>query len=51
MIFLGDLACPPEKISEFNTAVDNLDIIDNQVVVLNLEALMLFGSPKRADIL
>ena len=51
MIFLGDLACPPEKISEFNTAVDNLDIIDNQVVVLNLEALMLFGSPIRPDTL
>lgn len=41
MIFLGDLACPKEKIEEFNSSINELDILSGQTVILNLEAVFL----------
>lgn len=49
MIFLGDLACPAEKIEAFNEAIDNLDILSDQVVVVNLEAVILRDGDASAD--
>lgn len=43
MIFLGDLACPPERITAFSNAVEKLDVLCGQVVVVNLEAVILDG--------
>lgn len=43
MIFLGDLACPPEKVEDFNRAIESLDIFSEQTVVLNFEAVIPFG--------
>ena len=43
MIFLGDLACPPEKADDFNKAIESLDILSGHTVVLNFEAVIPFG--------
>lgn len=51
MIFFGDLACPPEKAAAFNDAVKALDILDNKLIVVNLEALFLFGNESKPETL
>lgn len=51
MIFLGDLACPPEKADEFNRAIEDLDVLANEVVVLNLEAVIPEGDDHKAGTL
>lgn len=51
MIFLGDLACPPEKVENFNKAIDRLDILAGQTVVLNFEAVIPFGRKIRPETL
>lgn len=38
MIFLGDLACPQEKITEFVSCVNKISYFDNEIVILNFEA-------------
>lgn len=38
MIFLGDLACPQEKINEFVSCVNGIRIFDDEIVVVNFEA-------------
>ncbi len=38
MIFLGDLACPDIRVSEFTKSIENIDIFKDEIVVLNLEA-------------
>lgn len=38
MIFLGDIACPDERVDAFNEAIANSKCFDNEVVILNLEA-------------
>lgn len=40
MIFLGDLACPANRIKDFNASVEKLGILSNEVVVINLEAVI-----------
>lgn len=40
MIFLGDLACPQERVAEFNNDVAALNILQDEIVVLNLEAVI-----------
>lgn len=41
MIFIGDIACPKEKISSFLECVNTLPIFDDEIVVANLEANIL----------
>lgn len=38
MIFLGDIACPPNKVDAFNSCIGAFDIFKDEVVILNLEA-------------
>lgn len=40
MIFLGDLACPPEKVSAFNESIGGLSVLSGQTVIVNLEAVI-----------
>lgn len=51
MIFLGDLECPPEKVEDFNAAVDSLDVLAGQTVVVNLEAVIPFHQELRSETL
>lgn len=51
MIFLGDLACPSEKVEDFNAAVDSLDVLAGQTVVINLEAVIPFEQDIRPETL
>lgn len=51
MIFLGDLACPPEKVEDFNAVVDSLDVLAGQTVVINLEAVIPFEQDIRPETL
>lgn len=51
MIFLGDLACPPEKIRDLNLSVESLDVLSNQTVVVNLEAVIQFEQRIKPDTL
>ncbi len=57
MIFLGDIACPEEKIQSFVDCVNRINVFDNEIVIFNLEAnilepqeiertLTLFNSPQ-----
>lgn len=41
MIFLGDLACPSERVKYFNQAIDSLSVLSDEIVVVNLEAVIL----------
>ena len=41
MIFLGDLACPKERVEDFNRAVDSLSVLDDEILIINLEAVIL----------
>ena len=41
MIFIGDIACPKEKISSFLECVNGMHLFDDEVVVANLEANIL----------
>lgn len=41
MIFLGDIACPYDKVDEFTNAVLKVDAFRDEVIVLNLEANIL----------
>lgn len=38
MIFLGDIACPNEKVNDFISSVEQCRCLDDEVVMLNLEA-------------
>ena len=38
MIFLGDIACPACKVSEFTSSVEELPLFNDEIVILNLEA-------------
>lgn len=40
MIFLGDLACPNERVSELNDAISQISLFKDEVVVLNFEAVV-----------
>lgn len=40
MIFLGDLACPLGKIEAFNAAVEAIDALSDETIVVNLEAVI-----------
>lgn len=51
MIFLGDLACPPERVEDFNAAVDSLDVLSGETVVVNLEAVIPFNQIIRPETL
>lgn len=42
MIFLGDLACPSERVDAFNQAIDSIEALTDQIVVVNLEAVILW---------
>ncbi len=51
MIFLGDLACPTERVDDFNEVVDRVSVLSNEVIVLNLEAVILEnGSNKESKL-
>lgn len=41
MIFLGDIACPYERVSAFTDAVSKIEAFKDEIVVLNLEANIL----------
>ena len=41
MIFLGDIACPEEKIQSFVDCVNRINVFDNEIVIFNLEANIL----------
>lgn len=41
MIFLGDIACPYNKVKEFAEAVSKVGVLKDEVIVLNLEANIL----------
>lgn len=43
MIFLGDLACPPQRVADFNASVEKLDVLSGRTVVLNFEAVIPLG--------
>lgn len=59
MVFLGDLACPAERVDSFNDAIKDISIFKDEVVVVNLEAVILnngdnkqsklYNSPKVLD--
>lgn len=49
MIFLGDLACPAERVDAFNKAISDITIFQNEVVVLNLEAVILNDGDNKQD--
>jgi poly-gamma-glutamate synthesis protein (capsule biosynthesis protein) len=37
MVFLGDIACPDEKIRDLRASMDGLELFQNEIVVYNLE--------------
>lgn len=39
MIFLGDLACPDEKIDDFVSCINEMPIFQDEIVIVNLEGL------------
>jgi len=41
MIFLGDLACPEERVEAFNDSISNITVLKDEIVVVNLEAVIL----------
>lgn len=41
MIFLGDLVCPDEKIDNLIDCIASQSVFDNEIVVVNLEAIIL----------
>lgn len=41
MIFLGDLACPGERVDALNQAIGSIGVLSDQIVVVNLEAVIL----------
>lgn len=49
MIFLGDIACPEEKIQSFVDSVDRINVFNNEIVIFNLEVNIL--EPKRSNVL
>ena len=40
MIFLGDLACPEERIDDFISCTSQMQVFDNEVVVVNFEGVI-----------
>ena len=47
MIFLGDIACPYERVSDFIDAVSQIDAFRDELIVLNLEAEILNDDEKQ----
>lgn len=47
MIFLGDIACPYERVSDFIDAVSQIDAFKDELIVLNLEANILNDGEKQ----
>lgn len=47
MIFLGDIACPYERVSDFIDAVSQIDVFKDELIVLNLEANILNDGEKQ----
>lgn len=39
MIFLGDIACPKERVESFNRDISAMDIFDGELVIVNFEAV------------
>lgn len=46
MIFLGDIACPYERVSDFIDTVSKIDAFKDELVILNLEANILNDDEK-----
>lgn len=47
MIFLGDIACPYERVGDFIDAVSQIDAFKDELIVLNLEANILNDGEKQ----
>lgn len=47
MLFLGDVVCPDERVDAFIQCLENEHVFDNEIVVLNLEANILFEKDNR----
>ena len=47
MIFLGDIACPYERVSDFIDALSQIDAFKDELIVLNLEANILNDGEKQ----
>ena len=47
MIFLGDLACPDERVEDFLSCVGKMKIFDNETVVVNLEGAVVDNPEER----
>lgn len=50
MIFLGDIACPYNKVKEFADAVSKIEAFKDEVIVLNLEANILEEDDKKRPV-
>ena len=47
MIFLGDLACPEDRIEDFLNCLRNMQVFNNETNVLNLEGAIVDNVAKR----
>lgn len=47
MIFIGDIACPYNKVKDFTEAVSKIEAFKNEIVILNLEANILEPNAKQ----
>ena len=47
MIFLGDLACPEDKIDAFLDCINHIDVFKDEVVVINFEANIVDSTDER----
>lgn len=47
MIFLGDLACPENRVNAFIDCINSMDIFKDEIVVINLEANIVDDVPER----
>ena len=50
MIFLGDLACPEQKIDDFIKCVNDILEFENEIIVINLEANIVDNKEERKEL-
>ncbi|SEG13762.1 poly-gamma-glutamate synthesis protein (capsule biosynthesis protein) [Eubacterium ruminantium] len=50
MIFLGDLACPEQKIDDFIKCVNDILEFENEIIVINLEANIVDNNEERKEL-
>lgn len=51
MIFLGDLACPKERVDALNECVSALDLFSNELIIINFEAVVKLNGTTESDTL